>query len=464
MKKRFLSLCFGLSVLFALCCSFFTQNVKLNNYSYAASSESIVRRYQLNTLSYNAAVYIKSTHYTYDSDLDDIIADDYYFDTFAYVNEHYANSMLTDGDVTLPYTYITADFSVETISDGTYALSSYLYLDNLSFASGYSVSTDMYGEYYNLYSSSLMYGYTSYDFYLYDLSQYVVNGQNVGTTFLGTPDNPRPPIITFSKRRTGTSGNYIYKYYQNNVEVDKFYIDLDLIKNQSRNYALLFKVNTESYYWWDDDEPYADYYCDGYIPLIIKSPYDDSNNHFYPVLTSYQNEMVVRDTNATDGIGKGARTTNLFVDSDVYSFIPSVESSSSVANLRFSYQLYDNLPFDSVRLYYADQSGQDSYLYQEGYYYGDKDGYERGLIDGDYAGYQNGLREGKSLGYNQGVLEANNYSFIGMLGAAVDVPVKAITGLLNFDFLGVNMLAFMLGILSIGLILFLIRKLKGSSQ
>lgn len=84
-------------------------------------------------------------------------------------------------------------------------------------------------------------------------------------------------------------------------------------------------------------------------------------------------------------------------------------------------------------------------------------GYNVGLNDGYGNGYSVGLSEGKTLGYNMGVSSANNYSFLGLFGAVVDAPITALSGLLNFDLLGFNMLNFFYALCTCALVIAVVR-------
>lgn len=84
-------------------------------------------------------------------------------------------------------------------------------------------------------------------------------------------------------------------------------------------------------------------------------------------------------------------------------------------------------------------------------------GYNVGLNDGYGNGYSVGLSEGKTIGYNMGVTSANNYSFLGLFGAVVDAPITALSGLLNFDLLGFNMLNFFYALCTCALVIAVVR-------
>lgn len=104
--------------------------------------------------------------------------------------------------------------------------------------------------------------------------------------------------------------------------------------------------------------------------------------------------------------------------------------------------------------------------YNAGVAYGNENGFNKGFNDGRAVGYESGYNEGVQssyqVGFNAGVLSANNYSFLGLMSAVVDAPVQALTGLLNFNILGFNMLSFFTGLLTLSLILWIVSKVLGN--
>lgn len=115
--------------------------------------------------------------------------------------------------------------------------------------------------------------------------------------------------------------------------------------------------------------------------------------------------------------------------------------------------------------------------YGVGYDAGFRDGYDQGygadaFQDGYVDGYDTGYDDGRSYadtlleqatnnGYNNGYYEGRasteSYSFLSLIGAVFDAPISALTGLLNFNILGVNMLSFFLSIMSLALALFILK-------
>lgn len=84
-------------------------------------------------------------------------------------------------------------------------------------------------------------------------------------------------------------------------------------------------------------------------------------------------------------------------------------------------------------------------------------------------GYAKGVEEQKKLdynswymgrynqGYSDGVKAAGDYTFLSLLGAVVDAPLQAVSGMLNFNLLGFNMLNFFYALLTCALVIAVIR-------
>ncbi|MBQ8429138.1 MAG: hypothetical protein IJX30_03470 [Clostridia bacterium] len=79
-------------------------------------------------------------------------------------------------------------------------------------------------------------------------------------------------------------------------------------------------------------------------------------------------------------------------------------------------------------------------------------------IDTSYNnGYNVGYIDGKDVGRIEGIESANDYSFMGLIGAVVDVPVRTVSSLFDFTILGMNMKQLFFGILSLALILAVVK-------
>lgn len=100
--------------------------------------------------------------------------------------------------------------------------------------------------------------------------------------------------------------------------------------------------------------------------------------------------------------------------------------------------------------------------YESGYAEGEDAGYllgieenkdiwfDSGYEEGESAGYDKAITDNKDIWYNngynagviQGATDSNEYSFLGLIGAVIDVPVKAFIGLTDFNLFGFNMTTF----------------------
>lgn len=86
---------------------------------------------------------------------------------------------------------------------------------------------------------------------------------------------------------------------------------------------------------------------------------------------------------------------------------------------------------------------------------GNSIGYDKGYLTGQNAGY----KEGYNVGKIDGIESANEYSFVGLLSAVVDVPVRAFTSLFDFNVLGINIAQFFLSLLSVAFVLVVVKLL-----
>lgn len=124
-----------------------------------------------------------------------------------------------------------------------------------------------------------------------------------------------------------------------------------------------------------------------------------------------------------------------------------------------------DLPVDiSPKKYYFVGEFADNEYYQNGY----SVGYNTGVDDGYNDGYANGLSVGNSqgynTGYNAGLADANDYTFLGLIGAVIDAPIKAFYGLFNFEILGTNIASFITAILTLAITIFVIRFALGKGD
>lgn len=115
----------------------------------------------------------------------------------------------------------------------------------------------------------------------------------------------------------------------------------------------------------------------------------------------------------------------------------------------------------SHRTYFYNTFLTDNQSYQQGVSDGYSDGYSDGDSNGYNRGYNTGYDVGESNGYNDGLQAGADVSFLNLIGATVDVPVKAFSGLFDFDVnmggTSFNLKGFMLALLSVALVIAFIR-------
>lgn len=98
--------------------------------------------------------------------------------------------------------------------------------------------------------------------------------------------------------------------------------------------------------------------------------------------------------------------------------------------------------------------------FQSGYRDGNADGLTEGRAEGYENGYSVGYEAGEDVGYANGYeagTTEGGSAFYSLAGAVINVPIQGIRGLMNFEILGVNMLAFFGSILTLLALFWLIK-------
>ena len=92
------------------------------------------------------------------------------------------------------------------------------------------------------------------------------------------------------------------------------------------------------------------------------------------------------------------------------------------------------------------------------------DGYNLGYEAGHIEGYNNGYNKGYEIGKNKGIeigsslVENNTNAFINIIVAISNIPINILSSLFSFDLFGINLFGALTSLLSVGLIIFVIRK------
>ena len=210
----------------------------------------------------------------------------------------------------------------------------------------------------------------------------------------------------------------------------------------------------------------------GTLLTSIKLDSDFSSIAFYPTNLTVSKSILPTDSTYPYS---GAYNTYRFLDNDNY-FSFDIYYVNNSLNPYFSSNAVEPYSIGIVA------GNSNSYLagygngladgedvgFDKGYQAGVNTSQEASYNDGVNAGYRSGydvgLADGKSLGYNNGLSDASHYSFLGLIGAVFDAPIKAFTGLLNFDVFGINASKIILGFLTISIALIILRIcLKGGN-
>lgn len=139
--------------------------------------------------------------------------------------------------------------------------------------------------------------------------------------------------------------------------------------------------------------------------------------------------------------------------------LDSVYSSYFSLNLQSAYSDYVSHRCDLISVY--DYFRYQGSSYEVGFSVGEEVGYDKGYGEGYNVGrgegYDIGLSDGKEIGYNNGLASGADVSWFGMFTAWFDVPIRALTGLFNFEFLGINLWAFFRALLTVAAIIAVVK-------
>lgn len=131
--------------------------------------------------------------------------------------------------------------------------------------------------------------------------------------------------------------------------------------------------------------------------------------------------------------------------------ISSIYSTYFSLSLQSDYSDYMSHRCDLISVYDYFKYQGDSYQvgYEVGSQVGYNNGYDTGYSEGRADGYNVGLSSGKDIGYNQGIAQGGDVSWFNLFTSWFDVPIQALTGLFNFDLLGINLWAFLRAIFTV---------------
>lgn len=136
-------------------------------------------------------------------------------------------------------------------------------------------------------------------------------------------------------------------------------------------------------------------------------------------------------------------------------------------NLSSSSIYYYDFYLSPYRRYYFNDGLNltDNEYYNQGYQQGQQNGYNTGYNAGESAGYKDGYSVGQTTGYNNGysdgMEDSNQYTFLNLLSATIDAPVKYFQSLFNFELLGVNLQGFLTGLFTLCVIVTIVKLCLG---
>lgn len=149
---------------------------------------------------------------------------------------------------------------------------------------------------------------------------------------------------------------------------------------------------------------------------------------------------------SNDGIASYQGKVHLFVDS-----CDTVDLSSYIINLKNIYA--------DIQFWYIGQG----YLNVDVGYTQYQTGYDKGLSDGLRQGYQEGVYdtqiEAYDNGYRDGASDSGEFNLVTLFTAVVSWPYNFFREVLNFDLLGINLWAILTSLLTLGVVVFVIKKL-----
>lgn len=174
----------------------------------------------------------------------------------------------------------------------------------------------------------------------------------------------------------------------------------------------------------------------GSVVTVVGTLTDSFSEGQYSLLTNSNNILYYFDYNFKP-VYSFKSISKIIIESTYYSF----NSSSSAYDL-LNYSLYSKITMLSIQPVSALSFN---------------DGYEKGSSDTRESLYNSWYLDRYNAGYNAGVESSGNHSFLSLMGAVVDAPIKALSGLLNFDVLGFNMLNFFYALCTCALIIAVIR-------
>lgn len=192
--------------------------------------------------------------------------------------------------------------------------------------------------------------------------------------------------------------------------------------------------------------------------LEVNSDWEDLNWGYPIIKIDFKNKINVKDIHMSFGYAwevnyifeKSNYIQELSATSVVLSNIPIKYNNELITSIELSYSI-------SADVVYNAYVNADNSYYYEGY----NNGYRIGKNEGYNNGYTKGFELGKKKGYELGLIDGNvteDSILLSMLLGLANIPINILTSIFNFDLFGVNLFSALTSLLSIGLVIFVIRK------
>lgn len=203
---------------------------------------------------------------------------------------------------------------------------------------------------------------------------------------------------------------------------------------------------------------------------LLNDILEGSNNWYYVLTITFKNNRVkISDFNQWNISTIGNNLTFLSYSNTTY-------TKSNATGISYSVNLTDNgfnsseylksitlniTGYTNNNMFTQIGSSNDSLSYMYGYNYG----YEKGKDNGFDSGFTDGKNEGYSMGYNDGYRDGTNEEFTTngfktLIGSIFNYPINMIRSVFNFEFMGINIFSLIVFIMSIGIVIFVIRRFK----
>lgn len=269
----------------------------------------------------------------------------------------------------------------------------------------------------------------------------------------------------------GSNGSLWLKIYRNETEYNKgnstVYqfqkLDYFVLPNNSELYGSY--ANQKIYYFGVPLSliQYVDFYYLGAQLWYVSNLYDSNNGVVQVDFDSYK--YYSRNLSITNDLFYSKNyisiISNKMDETGSSGFYP-IENGSSFSS---GYGVYNVLMPNTIIDYYNENiSGLSPYVnnssndFQAYYNNGYEVGYNNGRLVANAYEYNNGYNTGYNIGYNDG-LEVDDHNWLGNgLLSLVDIPIMLLSSIFNFDILGLNIYYLILGLLTLGIVLWLIKK------